>query len=628
MNGLECGLRAPCAVWLPAVAAVLAVAPADASRFGRNGFSGDPDTNGGAVCSVCHAPGEAQSPQVFLQGPTQVDAGDTVRYTVTLLGGPAVTGGVNVSVSGAVGSLVPVDDSLQLVAEELAHTEPQPFAGDQLTFAFDWTAPAWDTDVVFYAAGNSTNGNLDLENDGVASATFDVAVVNGFEDPPPPPPPPSPSAVALETVASGLAAPVVVTSAGDERLFVAEQEGRVRVISPDGTLRATPFLDITDRVKLGFSEEGLLGLVFHPDYAKNGRFFVNYIFDPGARRDRTRISQFEVSADDPDLADPASEVVLLEFPQPFDNHNGGDMHFGPDGLLYIASGDGGSGGDPRNLAQDPAALLGKILRIDVDGTPGPGTGPDCALPGASYAVPPGNAWNDGPGGEGCDEVFALGLRNPWRMAFDRETGDLWIADVGQSDVEEVSVIPSGAAGGLNLGWRCFEGSEPYDLSGCDGSYLAPVFEYTHDAGDCSITGGFVYRGSDFPGLRGQYFFSDFCNPAVRSLSGPLSALVETEVLEAGDFLFSTFGEDARGELYAADFIGGIVYRLVATAVDLTGDVDGDGDVDAIDLGLVWRARGTAAAPGDPRDIDGDGRITRQDVFLVFSNCTREGCAVA
>lgn len=628
MNATSRRMRLASVAALGAVLASLTLG-AEASRFGRSGFSGNPDTNGGSICTVCHAPGAAV-PLVTLNGPTVVDAGTTVSYSVTLAGGPGVTGGVNVSVSDGLGTLAAADGALQVVEGELAHTEPQPFSGGQLTFTFEWTAPNYDAAAILYAAGNSTSGNLDLAGDGVGAVSLDVSVVNGFEDPPAPPPPPMPGLVELEAVAGGFSSPVALANAGDERLFVVEQPGRIRIIGADGEVLPTPFLDIAERVKDANSEEGMLGLAFHPDYAQNGEFFVNYTWDPGPGDDRTRVSRFRVTAD-PNVADPDSEEVLLEFAQPFSNHNGGDLKFGPDGYLYVSSGDGGSAGDPLDLAQNPSTLLGKILRIDVDGEGGAGNGPDCTLAAdAGYTIPPSNAFGDGPGGAGCDEIYILGLRNPWRMSFDRATGDLWIADVGQFEIEEVDFVPAGSGGGLNMGWRCFEGSQPFDLEDCDGSYLDPVFEYPHTMGNCSVTGGFVYRGEDFPSLQGQYFFSDFCNPAIRSLSGPVDALVETEVLPAGDFILSTFGEDRRGELYGADILEGIVYRIVGTQEEerVPGDVDGDGDVDRLDLRLIVRAVGQPAnGPDDPRDVDGNGFITRRDVLLAFLNCTRPQCAV-
>ncbi len=601
---------------------------ADASRFGRNGFSGNPDINGGSDCTVCHAPG-APLPFVTIAGPTTVDAGTVNSYTVTIVGGPAVIGGVNVSVSDEIGELTPGDGSTQLIEGELAHTEPQAFNGDQLVFSFDWTAPNYDTDVTVYAAGNSTTGNLDLAGDGVGTNSLLVTVINGFEDPPPPPPPPTPGLIELVPLAGGFNAPVALANAGDDRLFVVEQRGKVRLIDGSGQVPPTDFLDIEDRVKFNNSEEGLLGIAFHPNYAENGYFYLNYIFDPGPGNDRTRVSRFQVTAD-PNVADPASELVLVEFNQDFSNHNGGDLKFGPDGHLYIASGDGGSGDDPNNRAQTTDTLMGKILRIDVDTPPGPDNSPDCTLVAeANYAIPPSNAFNDGVGGAGCDEIYAFGIRNPWRISFDRDTGDLWIGDVGQNAVEEIDFILAGSGGGLNFGWRCYEGSRENILNGCDDSYVFPVFEYLHAVdGNCSVTGGFVYRGQDFPELQGQYFFSDFCNSSIRSLAGPVNDLIETVVLPAGEVLFTTFGEDVRGELYGADFLTGTIFQITAAEVDVPGDVDGDGDVDRIDLREIFLAVPSPAdGPDDPRDVDGNGFITRADLREAFLNCTRPGCAV-
>ncbi|MEO0424976.1 MAG: PQQ-dependent sugar dehydrogenase [Pseudomonadota bacterium] len=608
----------------------MAAPQAEASRFGRNGFSGNPDTNGGSDCTVCHAPG-APVPFVTITGPATVDAGTSNTYTVTIAGGPGVTGGLNVSVSDGIGELVPGDATTQIIEGELAHTEPQAFSGGQLVFTFDWTAPNYDTDAILYAAGNSTTGNLDLAGDGVGTNSLTITVINGFEDPPPPPPPPNPSVIELVALAGGFNAPVALANAGDERLFVAEQRGKVRLIDGNGQVPPADFLDIEDRVKFNNSEEGLLGIAFHPDYDQNGFFYVNYIFDPGPGLDRTRVSRFQVTGD-PNVADPNSELVLVEFEQDFSNHNGGDLKFGPDGFLYIASGDGGSGGDPNDRAQSPVTLMGKILRIDVDTPPGPGNSPDCTLVSeANYAIPASNAFNDGAGGAGCDEIYALGIRNPWRISFDRDTGDLWIGDVGQNDVEEIDFVTAGAGGGLNFGWRCFEGSQEFDLSDCNGSYVDPVFEYLHAVdGNCSVTGGFVYRGQDFPAIQGQYFFSDFCNSSIRSLAGPVNDLIETVVLPAGQVLFTTFGEDNRGELYGADFLSGTIFQITAETVeDIPGDVDGDGDVDRVDLREIFLALGTLAdGPDDPRDVDGNGFITRADLRDAVQNCTNPGCAVS
>jgi glucose/arabinose dehydrogenase len=355
---------------------------------------------------------------------------------------------------------------------------------------------------------------------------------------------------------------VAIENAGDDRLFVVERAGTIRIIEADGTLVSQPFLDIRSRVKDAASEEGLLGLAFHPDYASNGYFYVYYIHDPGPTLDRTRVSRFSVSGN-PDVADPGSELVLMEFEQPYSNHNGGDMHFGPQGYLHIATGDGGSGGDPQNNGQTTTTLLGKLLRIDVDTTSTPGTAPDCDISGSSnYSIPPGNAFNDGAGGAGCDENYILGLRNPWRFAFDYTTGALWIADVGQSAHEEVDYLPPGGSGGLNLGWRCYEGTAPYNTSNCNLVYLPPVYTYSHATSGCSITGGRVYRSQSTPFYQGQYFFTDFCQSSIRALSGSPGSLSSRIVLPAGELsAISTFGEDVNGDLYVAELNTGRIYRL-------------------------------------------------------------------
>jgi glucose/arabinose dehydrogenase len=577
--------RATRAAAIPAmmVVVVLVLSPtASASQLGRDGFSGNPATNGGAICSVCHVPNGAGLPVVTLAGPTSMDAGSSAEFTVTLTGGPAVSGGLNVSVADAdgvtVGTLAPVDGDLQLRNGELAHTGPKPFAGGIVTFRFRYTAPNYDVGATLYVAGNSTDAALDLIGDGVAASNWPIAVVNGFEPPPPPLPPPANAVLAADVFATGLAAPVGIANTGDTRLFVIERAGRIRIVEPDGSVRATPFLDIAASVTATGGEQGLLGLAFHPDYGSNGHFYVYYTRDAGGVI-RSRVSRFTVSVDQ-NLADAGSELVLIEFEQPFANHNAGDLHFGPDGYLYIASGDGGSGGDPLDNAQNPSRLLGKLLRVDVNA--GAGGVPDCDISGAgNYRVPAGNAYSDGPGGAGCDEVYALGLRNPWRFSFDPTTGDLWIGDVGQNNVEEIDRIPAGSPGGLNLGWRCYEGSQPLNLTGCGAAYLFPVYDYTHADGSCSVTGGVVYRGALYPALNGQYFFSDFCVGRVRALAGVPGPVQVREVLPANIVAGpSTFGTDAAGEMYIASLFGGTLYRLRLAGAP--GDADGDGIPDALD----------------------------------------------
>ena len=337
-------------------------------------------------------------------------------------------------------------------------------------------------------------------------------------------------AVSVEprVIADGFDQPLFLTAPpGDPRLFVVEQVGRIRIVA-DGAVAEQAFLDLRDQVRSG-GERGLLGLAFHPDYAANGRFFVNYT----DRNGDTKIVAYQVSAD-PDAADPASATTLLAVDQPAANHNGGWLGFGPDGYLYIAMGDGGGAGDRFGNGQNPDSLLGKILRVDVDA-------------GSPYAIPRGNPFASG---GGAPEVFVLGVRNPWRPAFDGE--DLYIADVGQNQWEEISVITTGDAG-ANLGWNVMEGSECFRESSCDQADLVlPIHAYSHELG-CSITGGYVYRGSAIPEFAGSYFFGDYCSGRVYSFTysgGRARDLVDWSEKwgRVGDI--TSFGVDSDGELYA------------------------------------------------------------------------------
>jgi hypothetical protein len=353
--------------------------------------------------------------------------------------------------------------------------------------------------------------------------------------------PPGDASIRLQEVAGGLGSPVYLTAPrSDARLFIVEQAGRIRVVE-NGSLLPTPFLDITDRVSSG-GERGLLGAAFHPSYAANGFFYVNYT----DRNGDTRIERFRVGADR-NRADPASAKLILQVAQPFPNHNGGLVVFGPDGKLYVGMGDGGSGGDPLGHGQNRATLLGDILRIDVDA-------------GDPYAVPADNPYVGQSASRG--EIWASGVRNPWRFSFDREAGLLYLADVGQNDLEEVNVVPAGS-GGLNYGWNVMEGSRCFrPAEGCTRTGLVvPVLEYGHAEG-CSVTGGYVYRGSRIPALRGHYFYSDFCRGWIRSFRHQGGQALDRREWAVGDVdNVLSFGEDAAGELYVLS-TNGRVYRIV------------------------------------------------------------------
>lgn len=343
----------------------------------------------------------------------------------------------------------------------------------------------------------------------------------------------------VEVVAEGLSNPLYLTTPpGDARLFVVEQAGRVLIIE-DGQPLGTPFLDISDRVSSG-GERGLLSIAFHPEYAANGFFFVSYTDDAGD----TQIERYSVSAD-PDAADPASGTSILSVDQPFSNHNGGLIVFGPDGMLYVGLGDGGSAGDPQGNGQDAGTLLGSLLRIDVDG-------------GDPYAIPADNPFVGVADASG--EIWAYGLRNPWRFAFDPAAGTLYIADVGQNMWEEVNAVGADE-GGLNFGWNIMEGAHCFAEDQCDMTGLElPVLEYGHSDG-CSVTGGYVYRGADIPELQGHYLYSDFCSGFLRSFRLAGRAATERTTWDVGDLgNVMSFGEDSRGELYVLSQ-NGRVYRI-------------------------------------------------------------------
>ena len=366
-----------------------------------------------------------------------------------------------------------------------------------------------------------------------------------------------PPTVILLPYQTGFTKPVDIANTGvtdDERLFIVEKDGTIRIIDSMGNVLPTPFLSIGARVHSTESERGLLGLAFHPDYEANGKFYVNYTNNDG----NTLISQFNVTMDE-NIADPNSEVVIFAVQQPYNNHNAGDLAFGPDNYLYIPLGDGGSGGDPQDHAQTMSDPLGKLLRIDVDA--GPGGSPECSqlVPGA-YTIPASNPYVGVAGT--CDEIWAAGLRNPWRISFDRMTGDLYIGDVGQSQWEEVNFQPASSGGGENYGWRCYEGNHEYNTSGCNGlgTYDFPIFEYDHGVGQ-SITGGFVYRGIDYPEISGAYFLADFSAGKLWSLSQTGSGWHEKFQGTYPGAGFSSFGENISGEIFVAEYNSGTIYYL-------------------------------------------------------------------
>jgi len=354
------------------------------------------------------------------------------------------------------------------------------------------------------------------------------------------------TAIKLEELTGDLKSPVFVTHAGDKsnRMFVVEKKGTIAILR-DGKRAATPFLDISNLVNSSGSEQGLLGLAFHPDYANNGRFFVYYTASNG---DNT-LARYNVSGT-PDLADPASATVLFAQPDFAANHNGGMLAFGPDGYLYVGLGDGGGGGDPQANGQKRSILLGKLLRLDVSGD-------------QPYAIPPDNPWPTG-ADNARPEIWAYGLRNPWRFSFDRATGDLYIGDVGQNAYEEVDFQPAGASGGLNYGWSIREGLHCFRADTCESSDLVdPIAEYPHDQG-CSITGGYVYRGTAFPSLAGLYIFGDYCSGTIWSLHRDAAGAWEQRKLLDSGLSISSFGEDEAGELYVLD-LSGTLYQVTAGA---------------------------------------------------------------
>lgn len=357
--------------------------------------------------------------------------------------------------------------------------------------------------------------------------------------------------VRLEPVYRDFQLPVFLTHAGDGsgRSFVVEKTGKIWVID-DGEVQSEPFLDVSGKITTSSNEQGLLGMAFAPNFSETGHIFVNYT----DRQGTTTVERYTVQAGAPNQADAQSGFTVLTVAQPAGNHNAGMLDFGPDGYLYVPLGDGGAANDRFGNGQNPDALLGKILRLDVTSDP--------AQP---YLIPADNPfvnadWNGRPV---RDEVWAIGLRNPWRTSFDRQTGDFWVADVGQNQIEEVNVIQPGAPGGANLGWPIMEGQSCFNAATCDQTGLTlPIVDYTHVGGNCSVTGGYVYRGAEIPQWNGIYFYGDYCSGRMWALAPDGSGgWANAEILDS-DLVLSSFGEDEAGELYALDYGSGTIYRML------------------------------------------------------------------
>jgi glucose/arabinose dehydrogenase len=336
--------------------------------------------------------------------------------------------------------------------------------------------------------------------------------------------------------------PTELVNANDDRLFVVEQGGIIWIVE-DNERVAEPFLDITNQINSSQLEQGLLSLAFHPNYPENNAFFVYYTDIRGD----VAISRFRVDPEQQNRALIDSEEILLTIDQPYVNHNGGQLQFGPDNMLYIGVGDGGSAGDPFNHGQNPSTLLGTLLRIDVNVEDG-------------YSIPPDNPFIEDP--SILDEIWAIGLRNPWRFSFDRVSGALYLSDVGQSRWEEINFEASHSGGGGNYGWNVTEGDHCFTSDSCDTSgFIRPVAEYSHEEGGCSVTGGYVYWGKLYPEMWGNYFFGDFCSGFIWSLLQESNGGWRKNLVLQGGFNISSFGEDVNGELYVLDHAAGTIYRL-------------------------------------------------------------------
>ena len=421
-------------------------------------------------------------------------------------------------------------------------------------------------------------------------------------------------------ISSGLGRKTFLTHAPNDytRLFILEKNGQIRIYNlKTETLLPTDFLDIDSIVDSASNEQGLLGLAFHPDYENNGYFYVNFTNNGND----TEIRRYQVTSN-PNIATTSGSIRIMTIDQPFTNHNGGWIGFGPDGYLYVATGDGGSANDPGNRSQDITnQLLGKMLRIDVDGDDFPKDS------NKNYAIPADNPYNGFPGD---DEIYAIGLRNPWRCSFDKATGDLYIADVGQGSREEINVRPATDGTAINWGWRCMEGNLCTGLSGCtcfSSALRAPIQVYSHASGRCSITGGYVYRGCRIPSETGNYFYSDYCSSNIWSLKwdggGGITDFADrTSDLDPPNTNIgnvSSFGEDAWGELYILEDFGSEVFKIVPNGVDFSwSDFDCDGDVDVDDL-LFLLANWGDDRVGNKADVDGDDDVDVDDLLATLGD---------
>lgn len=406
--------------------------------------------------------------------------------------------------------------------------------------------------------------------------------------------------IALRPWATGFNEPVCIEHAGDGRLFVLNRAGSIKIVADSMQTLPTPFLNITSRVNSGYGEQGLLGLAFDPGYAGNGYFYVYYTAGSGAGS--SRLSRFSVT-EDPNVADPNSEVILLTVQQPYLNHNGGCLKFGPDGYLYLGLGDGGSGNDPQGNGQAPGVLLGKMIRVDV------------SQHNDTYAIPADNPFAGSQ--DTLPEIWAFGLRNPWRWSFDRLTGDLWIGDVGQNTWEEVDFWPAGDHGAPNFGWRCREGLVPtpsVDQTGCTSTlYTDPVAAFSHvPQGWCSVIGGFVYRGPGFPHLYGRYIFTDYC--AGDFITFGDNYTLDTLLATNNSGRYSAFGEDQAGELYVTDMQNGRIWKIADACPMADPEITFDGTTLSSTAANGWQwYRNGAPVPGATGmtyvpDVSGNYRV--------------------